>query len=427
MKDYLNRLPQDILTIIRCAQKTSTETGCRVFLVGGFVRDLILGVKNFDVDMAVESDGIRFAHNLGSKLGAKVIAHRRFGTATLLMKPHGKVDIATTRKEDYPHPASLPEVRQGRLEDDLLRRDFTINSLAINISACGFGTLIDVCGGKGDLAAGKVRVLHERSFIDDPTRILRAVRFEQRYDFRIEAKTLSLLKAAAQERILQRVQPQRLRDELALILKEPRPLRPLARLRDLRCLGFISPRFSLPPATCRLFRAIDKEVAWFAENHHHRRHLDAWVIYLIALLEHLGGKQVKLICDRFVFRKSEAQKALNFKRFRPAHVALLSKGALKPSLIYRALEPLSYEEIVLLRAKYRNKIFRRHLEEFISIHNEIRLAVSGHDLHGLGVLPGPAYQVIFKKVLDARLDGKLNGRHEELEFVRELAKPYLTR
>jgi tRNA nucleotidyltransferase (CCA-adding enzyme) len=427
MKEYLNRLPQDIMEIILRAQETSTEVGCRVFLVGGFVRDLILGVKNFDVDMAVESDGIKFAHALGNKIGAQVIAHRRFGTATLLMKPHGKIDIATTRNEDYPHPASLPEVREGHLEDDLLRRDFTINALAINISAYGFGTLIDVCGGKGDLSSGKIRVLHERSFIDDPTRILRAVRFEQRYDFRIEPKTLALLKAALHQSILQRVQPQRLRDELILILKERCPLRTLARLRDLRCLGFISPHFSLPQATRRLFSAIDQEVAWFAANHYHRRHLDVWVIYLIALLQHRGGEQVKSICDQFVFRKSEAQKVFSFKRFRPAYVAMLSQRALKPSRIYKVLERLSYEEILLLRAKYRNKVFRQHLEEFISIHNEIRIAVSGHDLHGLGVLPGPAYSRIFKKVLDARLDGKLHSRHEELMFVRKLAKPYLMR
>ncbi|MFA6216342.1 MAG: hypothetical protein WDL87_01640 [Candidatus Omnitrophota bacterium] len=422
MKEYLKRLPPDILEIILSAQQVSTELGYRVFLVGGFVRDLILGVKNFDVDIAVESDGIRFARALGSKIGAKVIAHRRFGTATLIIKPHLKVDIATTRKEDYPYPGSLPEVRAGVLEDDLVRRDFTINSLAINISVRDFGVLIDVCGGKSDVMAGKIRVLHEQSFIDDPTRILRAIRFEQRYNFRIEPITLALLKGAAKQRILQRIQPQRLRDELILILKERFPLKPLKRIRDLRCLDFISPHLCLAPGTCRLISAIDKEVAWFAANHNHRRHLDVWVIYLIALLEHLGEAQVKSICEKFVFRKAEGKKILSFKQFRPQYFQMLRKPKVKPSRIYKLLEPLSYEEIILLRAKYKNKNFRQYLDEFISIHNEMRIAVSGHDLRGFGVSPGPAYQYIFKKVLEARLDGKLHTRHEELMFVRKLAK-----
>ncbi|MDD4894296.1 MAG: hypothetical protein PHW54_03160, partial [Candidatus Omnitrophica bacterium] len=236
MKKYLSKLPKEIRDFISVAGDVAFSCGMPVYLVGGFVRDLILGVDNLDLDIVVEGDGIKFAELLSLKLNAGLTLHRRFGTATLIIDKYFKVDIATARREYYPEPAHLPEVTCGTLKDDLIRRDFTINAMAVSINRRDFGTFIDCFGGKKDLAAKKIRVLHDLSFIDDPTRILRAIRFEQRYSFRIEPKTLKLLREAKRLKMLEKVQPQRLRDELILLLKENKPLKQLRRIKEL--IGF---------------------------------------------------------------------------------------------------------------------------------------------------------------------------------------------
>ena len=219
MKNYLNNLSEELRELIHLASDVANKNNMPVYLIGGFVRDLILGVKNFDLDIVVEGDGIKFAEVLSGKLNAGLIRHRRFGTATVILKKHLKVDIATARQEYYPEAAHLPEVTRGVLKDDLMRRDFTINAMAISINRQDFGRFIDCFGGEADLANKEIRVLHNLSFIDDPTRILRAIRFEQRYNFKIEPKTLKLLREANRLKMLERVSRERLRDELILILK----------------------------------------------------------------------------------------------------------------------------------------------------------------------------------------------------------------
>ncbi|MCX5710840.1 MAG: tRNA nucleotidyltransferase, partial [Candidatus Omnitrophica bacterium] len=196
MKKYLERLPKEIRELVYFTKDLAAYRGMPAYLVGGFVRDLILGVRNFDLDIVVVGDGIKFAEYFSRALKAKLIRHKRFGTATVVLKPGLKIDIATARSEFYPHPAHLPVVKPGSLKDDLFRRDFTINAMAISLVEKDFGRLIDCYGGKNDLKARSIRVLHALSFIDDPTRIIRAIRFEQRFDFKIDPDTLKLLKEA---------------------------------------------------------------------------------------------------------------------------------------------------------------------------------------------------------------------------------------
>lgn len=179
MKEYLRKLPKEIQDLISKAARVASGNNISAYLVGGFVRDLLLGVKNLDLDIVVEGDGIKFAQDFAHTLKAKLILHRRFGTATITLGYNLKIDIATARKETYPYPACLPVVTSGTIEDDLARRDFTINAMAISIMQKDFGRFIDLLYGKHDLYHKKIRVLHNLSFIDDPTRILRAIRFEK--------------------------------------------------------------------------------------------------------------------------------------------------------------------------------------------------------------------------------------------------------
>jgi len=256
MQKYLVRLPQEMRQLMLEAAEVASACNVRIFLVGGFVRDLILSRKNLDLDFLVEGDGIGFAQKLAERLGAVATSHRRFGTATVFLANHLKVDIASSREESYPQPAALPVVRPGTVEDDLRRRDFSINAMAISLNKQDYARMIDFFGGLDDLRRKKIRVLHSLSFTDDPLRILRAIRFEQRFGFKIEPQTLKLLKAAVKAKMLHKVHAHRIRDELILLLKEAEPVKQIERLQSLAGLSFIHPSLTRRKDSRSLFRAI---------------------------------------------------------------------------------------------------------------------------------------------------------------------------
>ena len=422
MKKYLDNLPNEIQNLIRLAGDIASSCNMSVYLVGGFVRDLILGVKNLDLDIVVEGDGIKFAEVLSRKLNAGLIRHRRFGTATVIFKRHFKIDIATARQEYYPEAAHLPEVIRGNLKDDLLRRDFTINAMAISINRRDFGRLIDYFGGRQDLANKKIRILYNLSFIDDPTRILRAIRFEQRYDFKIEPKTLKYLREANKLKMLQRVQPQRLRDELILILKESHPLKSLNRIKGLIGFNFINPGLSLSKKTSLFLKSAERQIGWFKKEYPRHRKLDAWLIYFTGLIGPLNINNIKLICKKFAFRRGEEKRILAYKELKPQFSKELSQDKVKASRVFSLLEPLSYEVIILIKAKFKNKNLKRNIKDFFEIYNGSRLYISGIDLARLGLAPGPSYQKIFRRILNAKLDGLVKTKKEELELIKKISE-----
>lgn len=427
MKKYLEKLPQEIRELIGLAGDIAARKNMRVYLVGGFARDLLLGVPNLDLDIVVEGDGISFAEDMAAELGSKLIRHHVFGTATLLSKHHLKIDVATARKESYARAAQLPEVQPGSIKDDLFRRDFTINAMAVDINPGDFGRLIDFYGGISDLKQKKVRVLHDLSFVDDPTRILRAVRFEQRYGFHIEPRTLKCLKDAAKRWMLEAVEPQRMRDELILMLKEKEPIKALERLHALGGFAFIKKGLKFSQKTRALLGAVHKEILWFEKKFPHRRRLDTWLMYFMALIDGLSVKDIKAICSKFAFCKGETKRMVCFKRLKPAFIHTLSTAGLKPSKIFSLLEPLPYEDILLAKAKYKFPALQSHISEFFRIYNGTRIQINGGDLQKMGCSPGPRYQQIFKKILSAKLDGRAVNRQEELSLAFELAHKPTTR
>jgi tRNA nucleotidyltransferase (CCA-adding enzyme) len=423
MKEYLKKLPKELRSLITLACNVASVNHMSVYLVGGIVRDLILGKKNLDLDIVVQGDGIKFAEAFTQKLKARLIRHRRFGTAAIILDSGLKFDIATARKEFYPQPASLPEVTNGTLKDDLFRRDFTINAMAISIGAKDFGKLIDFFGGREDILHRKIRILHNLSFIDDPTRILRAIRFEKRYNFRIESKTLSALKEAVGLKMPEIVQPQRLSNELILILKEDRPLRQIKRIQELAGFYFVNPRLSLSKKTYRLINSIEKQVRWFKKTQPRRRKLDIWLIYFMGLLDSLNINDVRAVCKRFCFPKGDEKRILTYKNFDSKYIRQLNRTQIRPSEVFKILEPLSYEVILLLKAKYNKNInLKQHIKDFLGIYNGMRLYISGADLHRLGVKPGPSYQKIFANVLNAKLNGLIRTKKEELVLIKKLVR-----
>jgi tRNA nucleotidyltransferase (CCA-adding enzyme) len=421
MKKYLERLPKDLLDIIYSLKDVAEQRGYNAYLVGGFVRDLILDVKNVDLDFVIEQDGIGVAEILSQKLNAKLIRHRRFGTATLMLGHRHKIDISTARKEQYPYPASLPHVSPGTLKDDLFRRDFTVNALAVAVNGHSFGALIDYYGGQNDLRDRTIRILHEESFVDDPTRILRGIRFEQRFDFTIEPKTRRCLMAAVRRGMLEQVQPQRLRDDLILMLKEARPLKELKRMKGLTGVSFIDKSCSLSAESFRLFRNIEQRIVWFEQEFLGRRHIDTWLIYFMGLLEPLSVRNTEAVLKKFVFPRGVDKRILVYKREAKMLRAALAGNRVQVSRIFNLLEPLSYEVIILLLASLKDERAHERIAVFLRNHNGSKTDISGRDLLALGVAPGPHYQQILGKVLNARLDGKVKNREEELAFARRLA------
>jgi len=210
------------MNIIGIVGKIADKLKLPAYIVGGPVRDKLLGIANYDLDFVVEGDGIRFAQELNKTLKGKLTIYRAFGTATIALKEK-KIDIVTARKETYKHPAAYPTVKPGAIKDDLFRRDFTINAMAISVNKKNFGELVDFYGGQKDLKKGVIRILHNKSFMDDPTRIFRAVRFSVRFGFKIEPHTKKLIKEAALDGLLGEVNAGRIRKEIELFLKEKNP------------------------------------------------------------------------------------------------------------------------------------------------------------------------------------------------------------
>ena len=210
------------MKIIDIVGKLADELKTHVYIVGGPVRDKLLGRKDYDLDFVVEGDGINFAEALNKTLKGKLTAYRAFGTATINFNKK-RIDVVTARKEHYKYPAAYPTVKPGSIKDDLYRRDFTINAMAIAVNKDGFGRLVDFYNGRKDLKKKVIRVLHDKSFMDDPTRIFRAVRFSARFGFKIEPHTKKLMKEAVRDGLLGEVNAGRIRKEIELFLKEKNP------------------------------------------------------------------------------------------------------------------------------------------------------------------------------------------------------------
>lgn len=425
----IGNLPKDILNLIHKIGKASDKEGIRAYVVGGFVRDLCLGLKNLDLDIVLENNAIEFAHKLAKDLGSNLVCHHRFGTATICTFEKHKLDIATARKEVYEHPAALPNVAPATIFEDLKRRDFTINTLAFSINKNNFGSLVNYFKGLEDLKAKKIRVLHELSFIDDPTRILRAIRFETRFDFKIENSTLNLLKKSFDLGMLNRVEKQRIRDEIILLLKEKHPLACIRRVSNLIGFSFVHPKIE---ANYKLLNSTSRQIDWFNEKFPKKRAIDSWLLYFIALVDNISKEDTSHILKNFCFRKGETKRIRDYKLNIDKLIKRLAKKELAPSQIYRILEPLPYEIILAIKAKIsicghkeKNKIIDRHVLDFFSTYNGKRLSVNGKDLSSLGLKPGPHFKDILKKTLYAKIDGKLLSSLDEVEYLKACTRKYL--
>ncbi len=403
-------LPKHLVRLLKLAGKFGDELGFKVYAVGGFVRDLLLGVENLDVDLTVEGDGITYATRFAQKQCAKVVKHPRFGTATVYFRDGYHIDVVTSRKESYPHPAALPEVVEGLIRRDLQRRDFTINGLAVRLNPAGFGELVDIFNGEHDLRKGVIRVMHNLSFQDDPTRIFRAVRFSRRYRFRIEPLTRRLMRQAIDKQMCDRLSGRRIRNEIYLLLNEvdpPAVIRTMARFGVLEC---INRRLEFNAEKSRLLGRIENVLPSF------RKTVD-WFAYFLGLVYGLKGRELDEISERLMLSRKESEKVILVGEVKSICKRLNSIKSYTPAHVYRMLKGLPEELLVLIIAVANTGKVRRVVNKYFSEWRKVKIKLSGDDLLKLGLKPGPRFGKILEEVLYAKLNGRLKTKRDEVAYV----------
>ena len=417
IKKFSN-LPKDLISFMKTASHIAFRLNMKVYLVGGIVRDFILDRDSFDYDIAVEGNGIKFSMEIARKFNSNFTKHRSFGTATVYYKNY-KIDIATCRREYYEHWGALPKVNKASLEEDLLRRDFTINAMALSLNRGDYGHLINPCGGYADLRNGIIRVMYNESFLDDPTRILRAIRFEKRFSFRIEKHTLNLLKDAISKDALRMVNNQRLRDELILILKEPYVPKYIKRIQKLAGFYFINSRIKLDKKDYCLFDRVEEAVKLYSSRFPDYRKIEKWIIYLMALLNKLPKNDVVEFCKDFRLRRGEEKRIVDYFEHRKA-VKYLNKKNMKPSRIYFLLNGMSFETIMFLYALSKNKTVRNNILFFMNKLISVKLSINGYDLAKLGFYPKKLYGGVLNCLKEAKLNRGLTTKDDEIAEAKKI-------
>ncbi|MCA9791586.1 MAG: CBS domain-containing protein [Candidatus Eremiobacteraeota bacterium] len=404
----LLRLPDTTLEFLRGCSRLAQEHSTQVFVVGGFVRDLLLGRDNFDIDLVVEGDGLAFGQALAEATAGRLRSHPRFGTCSVIYQqgPFEKIDVASARSERYCRPAALPAVEGSTLKQDLYRRDFTINSLALSLDAEAFGELVDYFGGRRDLEAGLLRILHNLSFIDDPTRAFRAVRFETRLGFRLEPHSGHLLRAALKERIFDHLGPGRLIDELRLCLEEPEPIRVLERLEHHKLLKTVDSGLGLDPKVRARLEAAPAILRRLTGS------VDRWRVYLLLLLTRLKASAREAFADRYGLSLDPLRQAQGL-------VGKLNGPNLKMAEFEQLVQKPSPTALSLIwclagQGRVQDRL-SRYLDELL----DLEPLLTGRQLLQLGYEPGPDFGRLLTAVRQAQLQGELATTEEALAFLAE--------
>jgi tRNA nucleotidyltransferase (CCA-adding enzyme) len=396
------------LALLHIVRDQATQRGFPLYMVGGSVRDLFLDRHLNDFDLTIEGDAIALARWLASRHGGLVTAHNKFGTAKWflpenLKTDHGTLDLISARSEIYKHPGALPTVKQGAIADDLRRRDFTINALALRLDGTHFGELRDELSGMDDLRRGMIRVLHPRSFIDDPTRMYRAVRYEGRYEFKIADDTLALIPEARP--FVEKLSAQRIRHELDLILEERTPVPILKRLDELGLLSVIHP--SLAKVEQSDLATVKSNDA-ILQNRNSR-----WILWLM----HLPDQEIEFLNERLRF-PADLLKALHSAA--SLHANLSAVIGLKPSKVVEFLENYSIKALEVLSSAVSDQATKIILTKYLSEWWHVKPKTTGHDLKKRGLPPGPKYTEILRRLRAAWLDGEVKSEEEEKSMLTSM-------
>ena len=388
------------LTLLQAAGRAAHQAGVRLYLVGGFVRDALLGLPVVDLDLVSEHEAVRVAQVLTQQFGGRVRARSQFGTLKLEL-PGRTVDLATARSERYARPGALPSVRPGTLAQDLARRDFSINAMAVALGPQEWGHLLDPTGGQEDLRRGLVRALHPGSFRDDATRALRAVRYAERLGFRLEARTRRWLRRDLA--YLDAISPARIRRELERMLDEAGAANCLLRAHGMGVLGAIHPSLGRGPVALALRRV--------------RRRRPAPLALMGVLTYACDSQELESVAVRLGLTTRQRRVVRDVQRVKAAEAELAMPG-LRPHQVVAQLDGVAEAAVeavvgIASSARVRGRL-RRYLERWRSV----RPWLDGESLLRLGVPSGPAVGRMLRQLRDARLDGRIRSRRGEVAYVR---------
>lgn len=413
------RLPHYVLAILKKAGEIAEQREESIYLVGGAVRDLLLRNTNLDVDLVVEGDGIPFSRRLAEEFpGCRVRSHEKFGTAVVLFPDGFKIDIATARLEYYERPGALPTVELSSIKRDLYRRDFTINTLAVCLNPSRFGQVLDFFGGSRDIKEKVIRVLHNLAFVEDPTRIMRAIRFSSRFGFTISKHTATLMRGALKMHVFGNVEGKRIANELIHILEERSPASCLTVMSGYGVLSAIHNALVFDDRTRNLFDSVGAVLSWW-KYLFRRDRMDAWRVYLLALTDSLTQEDYARVLERLAFPESARQRFLVERaEMRKTLAFFAANHIIRPSVVVHVLKAFSLEALLFMMAKTSRDLTRKWISEYISSLRYVKPSLTGNDLKEMGFQPGPIFSKILSVLRDARLDGEVSSAEDERTLVR---------
>ncbi len=423
-----SRIPRAVFERMQEVGRLAESLGVQVFVVGGLVRNILLSRPTdvHDVDLVVEGDGIAFAKKLAKAFGGRVRVHQAFLTALVMFHDaEGKeqrYDVATARLEYYPSPAALPTVELSSIKMDLYRRDFTINAMAIRLNPKNFGHLVDFFGGQSDIQRKSIKVIHTLSFVEDPTRIIRAVRFVQRYGFHMSVQCEKLVRNALSLDLVSKLSGARIAHELYLIFEEADPPACLVQLHTLKVLKAIHPDLALNKEREAVLVALHKVLDWYRLLYLDEK-ADVTLLYLMALCSGLDDEKAMDVLLR-LDASEQTQHSIKTLREQVVQlkdtVRLWHKNSGKVSELYTMLAPVPLEGVLYLMARVTDKKNNSTLSRYVYQWRQVRLDISGKDLKAMGLPEGPRYGEILRSVLAAKLDGVAKSREEQLLLARSL-------
>jgi tRNA nucleotidyltransferase (CCA-adding enzyme) len=393
-----------------------------VYLVGGAVRDVLLGEQSLDLDLMVEGDALAFAHALGEELGVTCHPHEKFQTAVVKGRDRGgndlRIDIATARTEVYGAPGALPEVERSTLRHDMARRDFTMNAMATSLRADDLGATYDFFGGFRDLQSRTVRVLHNLSFVEDPTRLLRAVRYEARLGFEMDRHTLSLARGCIDMRLVGDLASARLRDELIDLLEEEQALAALARMAEIGLDRALHPGLDAGPET----RALVARAGEVAEREPFAGSVRPTLVRLALLCRQMGASEIYDWLSKLKLRRRDQDVVATTATLAPSLAERLERDPPPaPSELREALEDVPLEALLVAVLRARDpELVEQRVCSYLELIRNTRLEITGDDLKRAGAPESPAIGRALKETLALKLDGFVEGAHEELETALRL-------
>jgi len=419
-KELLDKLPSDIRHILKLAGKVGDELNKKVYVVGGFVRDLIIGAKNWDIDLVIEGDGLQYAESLNKELKGDTKLYHQFGTALITLASGKTIDIVTARREYYEYPAALPKIEQSTIWSDLFRRDFTINCMALQLNKEEYGTLIDYFGGMRDLKEKKIRVLYNLSFIEDPTRIFRAIRFASRFSFAIEAETKNFMLQAVNSQMIQKLSDDRIREELLQIMKEKSICDSLLMLQETRVFNSLHPELRVDKELLDKICNIESSMGQFKDLH--TGEINQLLIIIMQLLSEFPLEELEGIIKRFTLNKLLEKQILKALGDRSAIYKLLSTENLDSFELYKGLHGIPIETLVFYYNDSRHSFIKHYILYYLLKLKHISLVLSGKELKEWGIKPGPIYSKVLDEVLRAKVKGYIYSQQEELEYAQKILK-----